>query len=110
MVIIMINGRSSKIGILIRIAALFLGTFASPLSHAAFGFCSYSAEDDYYLYTSYLIFVSLFVLIWAFTKGPLKNFSENNGGIGVLIIFVAPWIIASLFDDGSCNQVTGNPY
>ena len=100
----------SKVGILIRIAAFFLGTFASPLSHAAFGYCSYSAEDDHYFYHSYLTAVSFFVLIWAYTKGPLKNFREDNVGIAVLIFLVAPFIISILFDDGSCNQVTGNPY
>ena len=94
----------------LRISACFLGSLVSSLSHAAFGYCSYSAEDDYYLYTSYLAVPLFFALIWAFVKGPFKEFGEKNPGIAMLIIFGAPFFIISVFDDGACDQLTGNPY
>ena len=83
--------------------------FFSISAYAQTGYCSYSAEDDYFIYHSYLYILALVALGYFFFKGPGKDFGESHPGWSLALI-VFGGLLVSYLDGGQCNQYTGEAY
>lgn len=83
--------------------------FLSISAYAQTGYCSYSAEDDYWFYNSYLYIFALVALGYFFFKGPGKDFGESHPGWSLALI-VFGGLLVSYLDGGQCNQYTGEAY